>query len=300
MSYEAAVSISTTKLCMFSALLGVAGCNVAGPETAARTSADTVAVAPTAELQFAIGWLEQQRGALVAGGLVSVDYTLARLGSCRGAGFTLDAFAQLAPSGQLVSGSVVDGSGAAQPLTIAVPAGATSVALWFHNSDGSGCDAWDSNYGANWTFPAVATAPPGVGWAGNYGGSTSRDCTHQDGIEDPIVIDEYARERACLFVDADVWVSGVSDGSAAHPEWIMARVEWSKDGGATMFEWLADEGRVGNNERFRWQLPYELRDMTDWNTAQYSLEFSTDGVDWMGADGGVKRTIERDFQFSSD
>ena len=103
-----------------------------------------------------------------------------------------------------------------------------------------------------------------------------------------------------MFVDADVWVSGVSDGSAAHPEWIMARVEWSKDGGATMFEWLADEGRVGNNERFRWQLPYELRDMTDWNTAQYSLEFSTDGVDWMGADGGVKRTIERDFQFSSD
>ncbi|HWE27225.1 MAG TPA: DUF6209 family protein, partial [Polyangia bacterium] len=246
------------------------------------------------------GWLEQQRGALVAGDAVTVDYTINRLGGCRADGFTLDGFAQFQPSGQVVSGSVVDGSGAAQSWTLAIPADATSVAFWFHNGDGSGCEGWDSNYGANWGFPVVAGAPPSVGWAGNYGGSTSRDCTHEDGIADPIVIDEYARERACLFVDADVWVAGVSDGDPAHPEWIMARVEWAKDGGATMTEWLADEGRVGNNERFRWQLPYELRDMTDWNTAQYSLEFSTDGVNWVGADGGVKRTIERDFQFSSD
>jgi hypothetical protein len=95
-------------------------------------------------------------------------------------------------------------------------------------------------------------------------------------------------------------VAGVSDGNPAHPEWIMARVVWSTDTGESTTEWLADEGRVGNNERFRWQLPYELRDMTDWNTAQYSLEFSTDGVNWVGADGGVERTIERDFQFSTD
>jgi Family of unknown function (DUF6209) len=293
---------STGRFLLFTTILGLTACGVPGGHSASRSSADSVAPSPSsswATLQFAVGWQQQQRGALVAGGSVEVDYTPDRLGSCRGDGFALDGFVQFAPGGAIVSASVVDGSAAAVPWILSIPAGTTSAAFWFHNRDASGCEGWDSNFGNNWTFAVTATAPPPVGWAGNYGGSTSRDCTHQDGIEDPIVIDEYARERACLFVDADVWVAGVSDGATPHPEWIEAEVEWSKDGGAATTEWLADQGRVGNNERFRWQLPYELRSFTDWTTATYALKFSTDGIDWVYADGGVKRTIERDFTFST-
>jgi len=116
-----------------------------------------------------------------------------------------------------------------------------------------------------------------------------------DTLEDPIVIDEYARERACLFADVDVWLGGVTDGSAPHPEWLLAQVEWAKDAAAPTDTWLDDVGRVGNNERFRWQLPYELRSMADWTTATYALRFSVDGRTWTYAEGGHKRAIQRAF-----
>ena len=248
---------------------------------------------PVATLSFLGGYTQQQHGAIVAGDQLSVEYDLGRLTTCRDTHngyrfWTLDGYAQFQPSGQIATGTVVASNGPtvyAVPFVSDVPAGTTSVALWFKNASPPSCEGWDSNYGANYVFPVLATAPPPIGWVSGVGGSTDRACQHADTLEDPIVIDEYARERACLFADVDVWPAS----------WVQAQVEWSKDGGAVSDVWLDDAGRVGNNERFRWQLPYELRNMADWTTASYALRVSTDGRTWTYAEGGKKRTITRAF-----
>ncbi len=264
---------------------------------------------PLGTVTFAGGFTQTQHGALVAGGQLSVEYDLGRLTTCRDTidghrGWSLDAYAQFQPGGQMVTGSVVTtttSGDVASPFVTDIPAGATSVALWFENASPSPpCEAWDSNYGANYVFPVVAAPTPAIGWLSAVGGSTDRACTHADSLEDPIVIDEYARERACLFADVDVWVGGVTDGNPAHPEYVAAQVEWSLDGAAAVDEWIDDVGRVGNNERFRWQLPYELRSTDTWNTATYQLRLSVDGRTWTYAEGGAQRTITRDFTFSSN
>jgi hypothetical protein len=258
---------------------------------------------PIATLTFAGGFTQTQHGAIVAGDQLSVDYDLGRLTTCRDTHngdrfWTLDAYAQFQPGGQIVSGTVVASNGPTiypTPFVTDVPAGATSVALWFENASPPSCQGWDSNYGHNYVFPVVATATAPIGWLSAVGGSTDRACQHADTLADPIVIDEYARERACLFADVDVWIGGVTDGSAPHPEYVLAQVEWQKDAAAPTDTWLDDVGRTGNNERFRWQLPYELRNQADWSTATYALRLSTDGRTWTWAEGGKKRTITRAF-----
>lgn len=258
---------------------------------------------PLATLSFRGDYTERQHGAIVAGDRLEIDYELGRLTTCRDTHdgyrfWSLDAYAQFQPSGQTVYGSVVGSNGPTiypMPFVTDVPAGTTSVAIWFHNYSPPSCAGWDSNLGANYVFPVVATATPPIGWLSDVGGSTDRACQHGDTLADPIVIDEYARERACLFADADVWIGGVTDGSAPHPEYVLAEVEWAKDAGAPTDSWLDDVGRVGNNERFRWQLPYELRNVADWTTATWALRFSVDGRTWTWAEGGRKRTIQRAF-----
>ena len=258
---------------------------------------------PLATLSFLGGYTQRQHGAIVAGDPLEIDYELGRLTTCRDTHdgyrfWSLDAYVQFQPSGQTVYGSVVGSNGPTvypMPFVTDVPAGTTSVAIWFHNYSPPSCEGWDSNLGANYVFPVVATATPPIGWLSDVGGSTDRACQHGDTLADPIVIDEYARERACLFADADVWIGGVTDGGAPHPEYVLAEVEWAKDGAAPADSWLDDVGRVGNNERFRWQLPYELRNQADWTTATYALRFSVDGRTWTWAEGGRKRTIQRAF-----
>jgi hypothetical protein len=263
---------------------------------------------PLATLSFNGGYTEAQHGAIVAGDVLSVEYDLGRLTTCRATHngdrfWTLDAYARFEPDGQVVSGTVVASNGSSvypTPFVTDVPAGATAVALWFKNASPPDCEGWDSNFGANYVFPVVAAATAPIGWTSGVGGSTDRACQHADTLEDPIVIDEYARERACLFADVDVWIPGVTDGSAPHPEYVLAEVEWAKDGAAPPTRtWLDDVGRAGNNERFRWQLPYELRNQADWTTASYSLRVSTDGRTWTYAEGGHTRTITRAFTLPS-
>ena len=110
------------------------------------------------------------------------------------------------------------------------------------------------------------------------------------------------RERACIFIEADLYVPGLTDGAALHPELLGARVEVAKDAAAPALSWLEFQGRVGNNYRYRWTVPYELRNLADWTTARYDFQFSTDGTAWYqiaegpGPDGGAARTLTRGFQ----
>jgi hypothetical protein len=240
------------------ALVLLAGCSA--PEVDSATINRFQAAQPRARLDFEVGWVTRQAGALVRGGHLTVNYARERLPNCR----SLDANVKFQPSGLFAVSSV--------PLDADIPDGTTSAELWFHNYSPDGCDAWDSDFGRNYHFP-VGGQTARVGWIGDWGSSTSRECTHSPGVPDPVVIDEYARERACLFVDGDVWVPGAED----HPEWIFAEVEWQKDAQPLVESNLEFVSRVGNNSRFRWQFPYEIRNQSDWSTANYRFKFSTDG-----------------------
>ena len=79
---------------------------------------------------------------------------------------------------------------------------------------------------------------------------------------------------------------------------VQAQVAWSKDGRAPTTSWLAYQGIVGHNARFRWSIPYELRSMADWSSAHYSFRFSTDGNQWtrIAQPSGADRTLTRAFQ----
>jgi hypothetical protein len=108
---------------------------------------------PPARLVFAADWTETAIGALAGGGRVRIEYDLARLAACRNTThghplWDVVAHTRWEPSGAVESHSVRDG----QP-TLAIPPGTTAAVLWFENTQiGGGCHAWDSDYGANYTF----------------------------------------------------------------------------------------------------------------------------------------------------
>ncbi len=244
-----------------------AACSNASPVAESGGAFGSAAV--VAQLSFQVGWTSIQRGALVRGGHVDVSYDRTRMANCADA--TITSYARFSPGGEQASSDEAFG--------FDVPGDADSVALWFHAVSPT-CDQWDSDYGRNWSFPVIASAPAGVGWAGDWGSSTDRSCTHGAGVPQPITIDEYMRERACIFIDADVWVAGTTDVSAPHPEWIFAEVEWAKDAQAPTDSWLDYQGIVGHNARFRWSVPYEVRNLADWSTVSHAFRFSTDGSSW--------------------
>jgi hypothetical protein len=269
-----------------------------------------------ATLEFQAGWTQAQHGALVAGGKLVVDYDLNRLTACRNShnGFPawdLKAHVRFTPGGQLADGTVrgfdaptgtPQGPGIKVPLEVTIPAGATRAELWFENASGAGstCVAWDSNNGQNYGFEVLPVTPSAVGWGGNFGGSFSRLCEHQDGLAEPMKVDDYVQQRACSFVDAEVYVPGLTDAAVAHPERILAQAEGSFDNKAAFTQWLGYVGKVGNNYRFRWLLPRDQMNVTPWNTLRYTFRFSTDGATWYrvgqgaGPAGGLQRSVERE------
>jgi hypothetical protein len=143
-------------------------------------------------ISFSADWQQFLGGALHANGWLAVSYDLERLPQCRGThngypAWDLLAVVKFLPGGQLVEGSVrafetVDGTPTntahAVPLEVKIPADAIAVELWFHNYSGAGnnCDAWDSNYGANYRFdvwPDVndPRCQDTETWASEYGGT---------------------------------------------------------------------------------------------------------------------------------
>jgi hypothetical protein len=79
------------------------------------------------------------------------------------------AHVKFSPGGEHLQGSVrtlaapngvPQNSATSKALTVKIPAGATSAAIWFHNFTGAGstCQAWDSNYNANYTYKIMLAA----------------------------------------------------------------------------------------------------------------------------------------------
>ncbi|HNS99689.1 MAG TPA: DUF6209 family protein [Polyangiaceae bacterium] len=273
--------------------------------------------APTAStLEFLAGWKHVQHGTIVEGGTLTIQYDLARLPDCRGThngypAWDTTAFARFMPMGELHQGSVrafESNQGIPTtkahgiPITFDVPKGATSVQLWFRNASGAGmsCETWDSNLEANYVFAVQRFAPSPVKWAGDWGNGFSRECEHRDGIEEPTVIDSWIMQRACMFVDADVYVPGLTDVDA-DPAGIVAQVNYGFDDQDPVAGWLTYQGRVGNNYRYRWELPRDVLQQSSWDKITYRFRFSTDGLNWytigqaQGPEGGDARTLLRSF-----
>ena len=119
-------------------------------------------------VSFFDNFTDQAFGARHEGGYLRVNYEIARLPQCRGThngypAWDIVANARFSPGGQTFQGSVrsiVTNMGTPtndatdQPWTVEIPDDATGVDLWFHNFTGAGsnCEAWDSNYGANYHF----------------------------------------------------------------------------------------------------------------------------------------------------
>ena len=122
------------------------------------------------ELTFADDWSERASGPLVAGLPVRIEYDLDRLTACRG--FTngsdvwaITGFASF-DGGEPQTFEVtrlVDGRAVAVEAELEIPARAASVELWFTNTNRWGCNAYDSNEGANYRFDIDAR--PDVAYA---------------------------------------------------------------------------------------------------------------------------------------
>jgi hypothetical protein len=110
-------------------------------------------------LTFAADFTQMLDTQLVAGSPVRVRYALERLTSCRtessgSAQWSVSGYAQF-DTGDTVTFAVsrLD-NGMVVPVDaeLAIPASASTVALWFTISDGSGCIAYDSNDNANYQY----------------------------------------------------------------------------------------------------------------------------------------------------
>lgn len=262
-------------------------------------------------LDFQSGFRTQQRGALVAGQSVTLTYALDRLTTCRGThngypAWDLRAFVRFNPSGTVVDGTVrgfdapngVPSNAGAKsvPFELTIPSGTTSLEVWFKNSTGAGssCEAWDSNFGGNYVFPVSAAAPARVEWVGNAGSSFSRACSRQDGAPATTTLDSYVQQRACAFVEVDVYVPGLTDGAGPSGA-VFAQAETKLDGVALPATDLSFVGRVGNDWRFHYELPKsDLYYGPKWQTFEYGFRFSTDGKVWKRE---VTRQVLRDPSF---
>ncbi len=262
------------------------------------------ATVPRATLTFDGAFTQRQRGTIVPGGVVTVKYDLGRLPRCRYSSggaqlWDIEATIKFQPMGTVVTRSVtqvVPGGRVSVPTDFAVPLGTQYVDLWFHNLEAQQhCDEYDSNFGNNYRFGA-GPLPAAPSWAGNWGSSLARDCIARPGVPEPMVIDSYVRERACSFVEAEVYAPGFTDGGDQRLERMWAQAIPTIGGVAQAPIDLEAIGRSGNNWRYRFTLPYEYRQV-GFAGASYFLRFSADGNTWFkigqgaGPTGGAARTI---------
>lgn len=263
--------------------------------------------ASRATLQFHGDFSEAQHGPLLARGQAVIEYSLNRLPACRGThngypAWDITATVRFQPQGTTLERSVrafdapngvPDASKLRSvPFEFTIPQGTQRVEVWFLNT-GLWCSPlYDSNQGANYSFAVSPSAPASILWLGNGAASLSRLCQADMAIPEPMVLDEYIRQRACSFVELEVWAPGLTDANEVKPELLAARAEMSLDGVALPDQWLQFLGRSGNNYRYRFEPPratlyYGAR----WNTLRYQLAFSTDGVTWVK---DAQRTVKRD------
>ena len=110
-----------------------------------------------------------------------------------------------------------------------------------------------------------------------------------------MVLDSYLQTRACAFVEVDVYVPGLTDGSSLQPGALFAEAESKLDGVVLPATELRFVGRFGNDYRFHYELPKsELYYGPKWQRFEYGFRFSTDGRVWQREQ---TRAVTRDVSF---
>jgi hypothetical protein len=235
-------------------------------------AADDAVCAPPAgpTLRFGADWSVTQTGPVEAGKSVTVDYEFARLPECRTgyagrAAWNIQAFALFTPMHVQQEATVLDTSASTsstwvgRPATFQVPAGATGMQLWFHNTDRGGCNRYDSNFNRNYRFDVVSNvgAAPAPAWMGNVTAvlarGASRRCEGATAFGSTVAFGTWARQRAAITdLCFEVYQPGLTDRD--NPDlWrqLDVKVEARYRGasqGTTMYLPIID--RVGNNARY--------------------------------------------------
>ncbi|UQA59839.1 DUF6209 family protein [Polyangium aurulentum] len=109
-----------------------------------------------ATVSFSSDWSQQQSGDVRAGESLRIEYATERLCTCRATRYGQKAWGLTAnfrfhPSRQEQSLDVSSGA-----CEVNVPADASRIEVWFHNTDNTGCSAWDSRYGQNYSLDVKA------------------------------------------------------------------------------------------------------------------------------------------------
>ncbi|MBX3269913.1 MAG: hypothetical protein KF729_06610 [Sandaracinaceae bacterium] len=240
----------------------------------ARADVCPGAVAPSADatIRFGADWRHTLEGTLRAGGTVAIDYDLARLPQCAGdtymgrRSFDTLAHARVWPSGELLEQQSLlecaepycTDPGPRRPV-LQIPAGATSIELWFSTSGRSCGVHYDSAFGRNYHF---ALQRP-VGWVGNFVAKVSRaggapcEGAEASPLTGPLRYETWARTRSVMGnVCFSVWSEGVTDfDNPALESAVGASVTCTWDGEASPRRHAVTlDGRVGNDARYRLDL----------------------------------------------
>ncbi len=209
-------------------------------------------IAP-ARIVFAADHSETQIGGLVPGGQVRLEYDAARLTTCRNSRDGHDLWDVAAhvrwDTGEGSSGTIKSGA-----LLVEVPRTARRLEVWFENTAVPGCQAWDSNLGANYRFDVLL--PPA--WLGGAVAKLSRETADPcDGGVDAggvVAFGTWARQRAAITnLCFRVWSPGVTDRDDP-TVWqkLDATLRWRPRGSTaplrTVHAWF--DRRVGNDARF--------------------------------------------------
>lgn len=255
-----------------------------------------------ARLVFRADHGEEQIGGIIPGGRVRIEYDTDRLTTCRHSQggnplWDITAHVRWEPSFALAHASVRDGA-----ATFDAPAGAQHASIWFENTSASGCQAWDSDFGANYHFDVLA--PPS--WVGNATVRLSRDTSDPcagGALVDGFSFDTWVRQRAAITnACLQVWLPGVTDRDDAEV-WkrLDVRVRYRGHGTNTPWRsaWVPFDRRAGNDARFAFNLrtidpfgPYVCPDVPvepvesgQYRQAALELYFVVNGVELRAADG---------------
>jgi hypothetical protein len=279
---------------------------------------ETTLPSPPVDLVFGADWTEESRGILRQGGIARLVYAPQRLTACRASengarAWNILASWRFSPGGQtgsiaLYEGDFYGGDGAIRQPLVPIPADATSVAFWFGNTDRTGCQAWDSDFGRNYLFPVSARdATVRVGWAGDFDFVWfHRDPAWHRGDVDPAwYFDTMAGAEVATSVEVQVWAPGLTDrpwGSDAEAraaaeatlraEAVTDAIPGPVEGFGTVP--LTFLRRQGNNFVYSWSLVALRRAVARDGLYRYYVRFSADGgTSWVvaGRDGDRMRRL---------
>lgn len=103
-------------------------------------------------IHFRRDWSVQVDGSLAPGGHALVDYDIARVPQCRGAGWKVVMHAD-EPTGHGDAPITYPWGNTTVPQAVQLSAaGGDRATVWFEASDQTGCQEWDSDFGQNFTI----------------------------------------------------------------------------------------------------------------------------------------------------